>query len=84
MERISVQMTVSLPPELYRRALKVAKKEIRSKSDLVREALRDYITRRERFVEARHDLSRKLREKGIRTLEDVDKMIHEFRSEKKT
>src|SRR5271154_1250072 len=33
MERISVQMTVSLPPELYRRAMKVAKKEIRSKTE---------------------------------------------------
>lgn len=76
-------MTISLPPELYRRALKVAKKEIRSKSDLVREALRDYIVRKERFIETRHDLARKLQEKGIRTLEDVDKMIHELRAQKK-
>ncbi len=84
MERISVQMTVSLPPELYRRAMRVAKKEVRSKSDLVREALRDYVVKRERFVEARHDLARKLNEKGIRTLEDVDKMIHALRAKKET
>ena len=83
MERISVQMTVSLPPELYQKALRVAKKEIRSKSDLVREALRDYIAKRERFIDARHALARKLQEKGIRTLEDIDNMIHELRTRKR-
>ena len=83
MERISVQMTVSLPPKLYQKALRVAKKEIRSKSDLVREALREYIAKREGFLEARHALARRLQAKGIRTLEDVDRMIHDLRIEKK-
>ena len=82
MKRISVQMTVSLPPELYKKALKVAKKEIRSKSDLVREALRDYVAKRDRFSGVRRDLAKKLQEKGIRTLEDVDRMTHELRTER--
>jgi len=79
MDRTSVQMTVSLPPQLYRRAMNIAKKEIRSKSEIVREALRDYIVKRESFLQAREELSKNLEKKGIRTLEDVEKMIDEGR-----
>jgi len=43
MRRSSIQMTVSLPRDLYRRAMQVAKKEFRSKSELVREALPAYV-----------------------------------------
>ena len=79
MDRTSVQMTVSLPPQLYKRAMNIAKKEIRSKSEIVREALRDYIVKRESFLQARADLSKNLEKKGIRTLEDVERMIDEGR-----
>ena len=48
MPRTSIQMTVSLPPDLYRQALRTAKQEFRTKSELVREALRSYVSRRER------------------------------------
>lgn len=79
MSRISVQMTVSLPPQLYKKALQIAKKEVRSKSELVREALRDYIAKRERVLDAREELAHKLEERGIRTLEDVNRFVHEGR-----
>jgi len=72
MARNSVQVTVSLPPELYKKAMKVAKKEIRSKSDLVREALRHYISDKEEFLSARKALAKSLDAKGIRTLDDID------------
>lgn len=75
MARVSVQWTVSLSPELSRKALGVAKKEIRSRSELVREALREYLSRRERFEAARKAMSASLERKGIRTLEDVERMI---------
>lgn len=75
MPRVSVQMTVSLPPELYRRAVRIAKKEIRSKSELVREALRDYISHEEKALEIRGELAKKLHEQGIRTLEDIEQLI---------
>ena len=80
MDRISVQMTVSLPPQLYRRAMEIAKREIRSKSEMVREALRDYIAKREAFLEARQELSKNLQKKGIQNLDDVERMVDEGRT----
>jgi Arc/MetJ-type ribon-helix-helix transcriptional regulator len=59
-------MTVSLPPDLYRLAMQVAKEEFRSKSELVREALRSYDSRKRLLHQARKQLSRSLRKKGIR------------------
>ena len=75
MDRNSVQMTVSLPPQLYKRAMAVARKEIRSKSEMVREALREYIVRRESFLEAREKLAKNLEKRKIRTLEDMERLI---------
>ena len=80
MERASMQLTVSLPPELYKKAMGFAKKEIRSKSELVREALRDYIARKERVLELRQQLAKNLEKKGIRTLEDIERMIDDERA----
>jgi Arc/MetJ-type ribon-helix-helix transcriptional regulator len=80
MARSSVQMTVSLPPDLYRRAMAVAKGEFRSKSELVREALRMYVGRKLRVDQARRQLSRNLRAKGIKTLEDIERFVDEGRT----
>ncbi len=80
MERNTAQWTVSLPPPLSRKALKIAKAESRSKSELIREALRTYLGRRERFNQLRQKLAKNLEEKGIKTLEDVERMIDEGRA----
>ncbi|MGH2725593.1 MAG: CopG family ribbon-helix-helix protein [Actinomycetota bacterium] len=42
-------MTVSLPPELAREIDRVARSERRSRSEMFREALRQYLTRRDRW-----------------------------------
>ncbi len=52
MKRNSVQLTVSLPPNLYRKAMAAAKEESRSKSELVREALRRYLNRQPEMEDA--------------------------------
>ena len=75
MARTSRQLTVSLPPQLYRKAMAVARAEFRSKSELVREALREYMARRETVAAARKQLARNLKEKGIRNLGDIERMI---------
>lgn len=80
MARSSVQMTVSLPPDLYRRAMAVAKGEFRSKSELVRESLRMYVGRKQRVNQARRRLSENLRENGIKTLEDIERFVDEGRA----
>jgi len=79
MPRSRVQMSVSLPPDLYRRAMRVAKEEFRSESELVREALLTYVGRKQQIHEARKRLSQKLRSKGIRTLADIERFVDEGR-----
>ena len=79
MNRTTDQWTISLPVTFSKKAMKLAKQESRTKSELVREALRSYMTRKEQVMEAREELSRKLEEKGIRTLEDIERMVDEGR-----
>jgi len=80
MPRSSIQMTVSLPPDLYRRAMQVAKQEFRSKSELVREALRTYVSRKQLVHQARKRLSENLRHQGIETLADIERFVDEGRA----
>ena len=80
MPRSSVQMTVSMPPDLYRRAMQVAKQEFRSKSELVREALRTYVSRKRAVHQIRKRLSQNLRAKGIETLADIERFVDEGRA----
>lgn len=47
--RPSQTVTVSLPPELAREIDRVARKEGRSRSEMFREALRQYLARRDRW-----------------------------------
>lgn len=79
MERKTDQWTISLPPLLSREAKMLAKKESRTRSELVREALRTYIERRQQLHESRLKLARALSKEGIATLEDVERMIDEGR-----
>jgi len=79
MSRTSVQMTVSLPPQLYKKAMKVAAKDLRSKSELVREALREYIAKKELLLQARKQMAKNLRAQGIRSLKELEQMIDEGR-----
>lgn len=58
-------MTVSLPPELAREVDRVARKERRSRSELFREALRQYIDRRERWDEIFSYGERRARRVGV-------------------
>ena len=50
MKQTSKQVTVRLTPQLYQKAMALAKSDLRSNSELVREALREYIARREADV----------------------------------
>ena len=80
MPRRSMQVTISLPPDLYRRAAAVARGELRSRSDLVRKALREYVIRRTRVSAARDVLGRALRRKGIQGIAGLERMIDGVRT----
>ena len=79
MERYTAQWTVSIPPPLSKQALRAARDESRTKSELVREALRYYLAEKT-FDRLRNRLSRKLRAMGIKTEEDIERLINEGRT----
>ncbi len=67
-------LTISLPPELARRLEEEAKALGRTKSELVREALSDYLWR-ERFERIRRRLRPYAQKAGFITEEDVFRAI---------
>ena len=79
MERKTVQWTISLPPPLSKQALKIAKEEYRTRSELIREALRRYLENRT-LDRIRVKLSRRFKAQGIKTEEDIERLIDEGRA----
>ena len=76
--RTTLTWTVSLPPRLIKEAERVAKEEDRTKSELVREALRMYIEER-RWRKLQRQTAIKAQALGIRTEKDVDRLVHSVR-----
>lgn len=70
--------TISLPPRLVREAERTAKEENRTKSELVREALRMYLEER-RWRKLQHKTALRAQALGIRTEEQVDQLVHAVR-----
>jgi len=79
--RTSKILPISLPPEMLDNVNQLAKKEHRTKSELVREALRRYIEDKEWETIRVHGATR-AKARGI-TEADVDRIIHEHRQEKR-
>jgi hypothetical protein len=79
MPRTAVKKTISLPPELARDAEEIARAEGKTLSAVIQEALR--ITRAARlkreFKEVQGYWSRKAREKGILSEEDLRRYLEE-------
>jgi CopG family transcriptional regulator / antitoxin EndoAI len=83
MARTSKVLTVSLPQEMFRQAEKIAKDENRTRSELFREALRQYIASRERWQEIRRWGREAARERGLTSEADVERLIDELRAGRK-
>jgi metal-responsive CopG/Arc/MetJ family transcriptional regulator len=80
--RTTKVLSVTLPEAMLKEAKKRAKKENRTMSELVREALRRYEALQSlRELQAYGE--ERAREAGILTEEDVDRVIHEYRAEKR-
>ncbi|MBI3246296.1 MAG: ribbon-helix-helix protein, CopG family [Deltaproteobacteria bacterium] len=77
--RTTKTWTVSLPPQLEREAERTAKEEQRSKSDILREALRFYLEER-RWRTLQRQTASRAQALGLRTEDDVDALVHELRS----
>ncbi|MGH9434054.1 MAG: ribbon-helix-helix protein, CopG family [Terriglobia bacterium] len=79
--RTAKTLSITIPPEMLSRAEALAKKENRTMSELVREALRHY--ERQRWWEETNAYGRaRAAALGIRE-EDVDRLIHEHRQQKR-
>ena len=86
--RIAKTVSITLPPDLLLKAQEIAQREHRTMSELMREALRTYMSERQaRAQESWRELfeygQARAKELGITTEEDVDRLIHEYRREKR-
>lgn len=79
MERYTNQWTISIPPFLSRQALKLAKEESRTRSELVREALRYYLEEKTAY-RLRMKLNQQFVQMGIQTEEDIERLVDEGRT----
>ena len=74
-------MTISLPPAMVKEVVAFAKKESKNKSQLIRDALNQYMLEK-RWRNYQREISAQGRARGIYTEEDVNRVIHEYRKEK--
>jgi len=70
-------LSISVPPKLYKQVNKWAKKESRTKSEFLREAIRQYIEARE-WSELKKYGAQQALKLGIRE-EDVEDLVDEVR-----
>jgi len=80
MLRLTKLISISIMPDFLREVEKVAKEENRTKSELIREALRRYIEDRE-WEKLTHYARIKSAETGMKTEEDIQRVVDEFRGE---
>ena len=69
-----------MPPRLAKQVLSLARQEGKTKSELMREALRQYIEMKE-MRKAQSIFSKRARELGIKDEDDIERIVEEYRSE---
>ncbi len=77
--RTTKTWTVSLPPQLEREAERTAREEKRSKSGILREALRFYLEER-RWRKLQQQTAARAQALNIHTEDEVDEIVHDLRS----
>ena len=75
-------INLSLPKKLLSRIDQQAKKESRSRSELIREVTRGYLERISSWDQIFKYGKKKAKELGIKSEEDVYRMVQEYRQEK--
>lgn len=82
MGRITKLVTVSVPPDLLKKAERIAQEEHRTKSELFREALRRYVASRQ-WEQIREWGERTAKQFSIKSEADVERIIQEYRRERR-
>jgi metal-responsive CopG/Arc/MetJ family transcriptional regulator len=81
MKRVKA-ISVTVPYELAEAMEKIGKKEMKSVSSIVSEAVQTYCLKKD-FTVVREDFSERARKLGIITEDDIDRVVHEYRQERK-
>lgn len=79
----TVTINLSLPKELLQKVDRLAKRESRSRSELMRESLRAYLSEMMEWEEIFAYGRKKGKELGITSEEDVYRIVEEFRKEER-
>lgn len=77
-------LNIALPKELVEKVDQTAKKEYKNRSELIRQALMIYIDRRTAWDKIFEAGERAAKRMGIKSEEEIDKIVYEFRHGKKT
>ena len=82
MARTTKIVNFSLQPEVYRQVDELAKQRKTSRSEVLREALKQYVASERRWQQIREWGEETAKRLGIKNEDDVDRIIHEYRKEK--
>jgi CopG family transcriptional regulator/antitoxin EndoAI len=77
--RTTKPITVSLPPDLLRETQRVAQEETRTRSELIRDALRQYLASR-RWQRLRQWGAETAERLGLKTEADLQRLLDEVRA----
>ena len=80
--RIAQTVCITLPPELLKKAKKIAAQEHRTMSELFREALRHYMAKDARRDEASARIANQTRVESVQGEQRESGVVHSFRMEK--
>ncbi|MDE2024934.1 MAG: ribbon-helix-helix protein, CopG family [Patescibacteria group bacterium] len=76
-------LNIALPTDLIQKVDLVAKKEYRNRSELIREALRVYLEDKMEWEEIFKLGEKAIKEAGITSEEEIDKIVSDYRHGKK-
>ena len=82
MARKTKIVNLSLPYETYKQVEELANRMEVSKSELLREALKQYVASERRWQQIRKWGEEAAKKSSIKDEDDVNRIIHEFREEK--
>jgi len=82
MARTTKIVNFSLPPEIYKQVEELARQRETSRSQVLREALKQYVASERRWQQLRKWGEETTKRLGIKDEDDVERIIHEYREEK--
>ncbi len=75
---------ISLPRELVKKVDEQAREEYRNRSELIREALRIYLNRREKWNQIFKAGEKAMKDMGIKNEEEVNEIVYKYRHGRKS